>query len=235
MDKDQQAKLSMLRSVETYAARPEVLSTTLTIPAIKLATDELTAIIELIEQLDEEAASAARGDGGNKDGLRKLATATAFIVDGKITAWAARRKVPEVINAFNHERSDFTRLSGEDFRTLVARVITKAKELNTPPPQAAEENLTTAHITTLEARLAAFVTSITRPEDLQKHEAAVGQLVDAQFAAADTLLDLRLDKLMRELSELAPALYADYQQARVIYDAATRHEKKEEGTGGTAP
>jgi len=229
MDKDQQAKLSMFRSVTSGFTQPDVLSATVAIPAIKLATDELTSIIELIEQLNEEAEAAARGDGGNKSGLRQLATATALIVDGKITAWAARRKDTATINAFNREPSDFKRASDELFRTMVAGVLTKGKELNNPPPQAVEEGLTTGHITTLEARLNAFVAVITAPEDLQKREAALGKLMDEQFAAGDLLLDLRLDKLMRELSETSPAVYAGYQANRSIYDAGSRSEKKVEG------
>ena len=134
MDKRTQANLSMLRSVQTFEARPDILAATIGIPAIKLACDELTATIDLIENLEEEAAAASRGDGGNKAGLRKLTTTTGLIADGKITAWAARRGLPDVIQLFNHELSDFTRASDEDFRTLCARILAKVTECNEIAP-----------------------------------------------------------------------------------------------------
>lgn len=49
---------------------------------------------------------------------------------------------------------------------------------------------------------------------MQKHESVLRGLIDAEFAKLDLLLDLRLDKLVRELSDPPPALYADYQAAR---------------------
>jgi len=207
MDKREEAKLNMTRSVTLLLARPQVITATTGTPAIGLAATELTDSIALIENLDTEASAAARGDGGSKAALRGLALNTALIVDGKITAWAARRDQPEVINLFNHERTDLTRLSDEDFRVIVARILAKARELDTPPKQATEEGLTTGHITTLESRLNAFRAVITRPEDLQKHESALRVLIDTEFAKIDRLLDLRLDKLLRALSETHTALY----------------------------
>jgi len=147
MDKREEARLNMARSVSTLLARPEIVTAVAGTPAIGIAATELTDGIALIENLDTEANAAARGDGGSKTGLRRLALNTALIVDGKITAWAARRDLPEVINLFNHERTDLARLGDEDFRTVVARILAKARELDTPPKQATEEGLTTGHVT----------------------------------------------------------------------------------------
>lgn len=46
-------------------------------------------------------------------------------------------------------------------------------------------------------------------------------LIDTEFTAADTLLDLTLDKLMRRFAETHPALTAACEQARAIHDAPT--------------
>lgn len=235
MDKREEARLNMARSVSTLLARPQIVTAVAGTPAIGIAATELTDGIALIENLDTEANAAARGDGGSKTGLRQLALHTALIVDGKITAWAARRDLPEVINLFNHEHTDLARLGDEDFRTVVARILAKARELDTPPKQATEEGLTTGHVTTLESRLNAFRAVITRPEDLQKHESALRVLIDVEFAKIDRLLDLRLDKLLRELGETHAALYEDYRAARAIYESGSRPREATDNPGGGTP
>ena len=77
MDRREQAKLNMGRSVGTFVAQAPVVAAT----ASTLATGELIDSIALIENLDTEAEAAARGDSGNKTGQRALAATTGLIVD----------------------------------------------------------------------------------------------------------------------------------------------------------
>jgi hypothetical protein len=236
MDKREEAKFSMNRGVKKYLAGDEVVTATASIPAIALAAAELGDSIDLIEKLETEAAAAARGDAGNKAGLRQLATATALIVDGKITAWAARRGLRGCHQPLQPRAH---RLPAAQRRRLPRPPRARPRQgqrTRHPTKQATEEGLTTGHVSTLESRLNAFRAVITAPEDLQKRESALRKLIDDEFEKTDILLDLRLDKLMRELAETHPALFTTYQAAQVIYESGTRtREEPEPSSSSSSP
>ncbi len=55
-------------------------------------------------------------------------------------------------------------------------------------------------------------------------------MIAAQFALGDSVLDLILDKLMRQFADTQPEFYEDFRNARKINDPATRREKKPDPT-----
>jgi hypothetical protein len=201
---------------------------------LKAAVDELVAIIELIGVLDQAHATAGSGDGGAKPGARKLLEATALIVDGMLTAYAATVNDPDLLALVNNEKSDLKAKPDQDLLTYTANLLGKAQGLVALTPNPAEgAGLSVSIVGTLEARRTAFNTLLNRPGSLQDQETAVGKLLDAEFKKADVLLDLRLDKLMRQFSETQAALYTTYEQARLIHDPAT-HGKAAEAPASTA-
>jgi len=229
MDNLSEAKISMCRSTRDILTGPAAGPIIQAAPMIGVARQDLADIIALIEQLDIERATAAKGDGDNKKGLRQLALASAWTIDGQITAYAFRQKDASLLQQFNHEKTDYAKASDEAFRTMCAATLAKAKALlQANPAGLSDTGLTQTAATILETRLAAWLAVVNKPEDLAKHESAVVALIAQQFDLADELLDMVLDKLMRQFAETQPQFYADYQKARTIYDAATRSQKKPE-------
>jgi hypothetical protein len=226
MDNREEAKIGMYRSVRDLLSGQAVVSIIQAAPAIGAARQDLAAIVALLEQLDIERAAAAKGDGDNKKGLRTLTLNSAWSVDGQLTAFAAIKKDAALLHQFNHEKSDYVKAGDEAFRTMCSMALGKARELLTANlPGLSGTGLTETTATILETRLAAFATVITKPEDIAKHESTMVQMIDRQFALGDELLDLVLDKLMRQFAETQTGFYVDYHNARKINDPATRSEK----------
>src|SRR5205823_1535705 len=125
----QEAKISMYRGVRDLLTGAVAAPIIQAAPAIGSARQDLADIVSLIEQLDIERATAAKGDGNNKKGLRNLALNSALAIDGQITAFAALQKDTTLLAAFDNEKSDYVKTSDEEFRTLCATALGKAKEL----------------------------------------------------------------------------------------------------------
>ena len=204
MDNREEAKIDMFRGVRDLLSGQSIATIIQAAPLISSSRQDLADIITSLEQFDIERATAASGAGDNKKGLKALTLSSALTVDGMITAYAASKKDATLLQAFNHERTDYAG-SDQKFQTMSGAALGKGRELLTANvPGISATGMTETTLTILVTRRAAFTASITKPEDLAKHESTMVEMIDKQFALGDEMFDLVLDKLMVQFAVTQP-------------------------------
>jgi hypothetical protein len=219
MDKKKGAKLEMWRTVRDLQNNATYATHIASVAGIGAGFTALEGHITQMESLDVGRGGAAAVAGPAKKVARALLTNTAAAVDGIFTAYAADTNDELLLAQVNKEQSHLERMRDEDLRAhgqfLLAQI---------PTPIGAPLTalgLTTTLATQLQTRFDTFNTLMTLPQSKLAQESTYVTLLETQEDQVDKLLDLKLDKLMRQFKEAQPQFYTEYREARVINDAAT--------------
>jgi hypothetical protein len=219
MNKRTGAKLDMWRTLSDLENNSTYAALIASVPGVAAGFTTLAGSITQMESLDVSRGSAASLAGPAKDVARDLLETTVAAVDGIFTAHAAQTNNDLLLAQVNKERSDLDRMRDEALRVHTAFLIS---QIPTPiTPALTDLGLTAALSTQLQSRFATFETLMTLPQSRGAEESTFVELIAQQEDQVDQLLDLVLDKLMRQFSESSPQFYTAYRQARVINDAAT--------------
>lgn len=79
-----------------------------------------------------------------------------------------------------------------------------------------------ATLTALQTRISAYVEAIAKPRAERVKKSTATDLLGAEFARVDMILEDRIDGLMEQFKETNPTFYSDYQKARRIVDTGGR-------------
>jgi hypothetical protein len=221
MNKRIGAKAEMWRTVRDLKNNTSYAALIAGVPGIGAGFTTLEGYITQVEALDVSRGGAAAVAGPAKEVARGLLITTAAIVDGIFTARAAEMNDNLLLEQVNKERSDFRNMRDEGLRSHCQFLLGL---IETPIPAALTDlGLTTTLATELQTRYDTFNTLMTLPQSKLAQESTFVTLIEQQEDQVDRLLDLRLDKLMRQFTESQPQFYTEYKEARVIMDAATQH------------
>ncbi len=88
--------------------------------------------------------------------------------------------------------------------------------------------VTSAMLTELDSVIAEFETVLTKPRDTTVERKVYTDSLPKLFAAADSILYDKLDKLVTLFKSSAPEFYSAYKAARNVIDTASRKKKTDE-------
>jgi len=146
--------------------------------------------------------------------LMALGTA-AYEVSGAIHAYAV-----EVGNLALEARVDFSRsaitLGKED--QVVSRCWSIHVLATEQLANLADNGITTTKLNALKKKVEAFETVQSKPRNRVNKGTAATQALELLFQDASKVLRKRLDKLVPQFADAAPAFVAEYQAARVVVD-----------------
>ena len=83
----------------------------------------------------------------------------------------------------------------------------------------ADNGITAAKLTALKKKIEAFELVQPKPRNRVNKGSAATQALEELFRETGTLLRKRLDKLVLQFAETAPAFVNEYESARVVVDA----------------
>jgi hypothetical protein len=237
MEKRMGAKLEMWRTVAALEDNPTYAPLISSVPGIASGFAALKGNIVQAETFDVSRGGAAAVVGPAKQLARELLVDTASVVDGIFTAHAAATNDLLLLAEVNKEITDLRKMREEELRAHCQALIERIPDPISAP--LTDLGLSAALKTTLEARYATWQTLMTMPQSRTSQESTFVQLIQQIEDAVDRLLDLQLDKLMRQFKSTQAQFYIEYKEARTIRSAATSPEEEEEtdgsggGTGGT--
>jgi len=160
-------------------------------------------------QLESEQASE------EKLSLLKALGVAAYEVSAAIHAYAVEVSDLALEARVDYSRSAIT-LGKED------QVISRCWAIHALATQQlanlADNGITTARLTALKKKIEAFEVVQSKPRNRVNKGTAATQALETLFRDASTVLRKRLDKLVTQFTEAAPAFVKEYEAARVIVD-----------------
>ena len=227
MNKKLGAKVDMWRTLVGLKSHAPYATVIATVPGVAAGFTTLEGMITQMEALDVSRQGAASKAGPAKDVARDLLEGTVAVVDGIFTAYAAQTNDELLLAQVNKERSHLHNMRDEALRVHGEFLLGQIP--GTIPAALSGLGLTPALQTLLQDRYDAFYALMTLPQSKSGQESTYVGLMETLEDQGDKLLDLTLDKLMRQFEETEVEFYTAYREARVINDAGTQPEEDEGG------
>jgi hypothetical protein len=197
-----------------------------TIPVLGEALTEWKGIVVLIQTLGNQQGTNITGIAEAKAALRELMTKRALIVKNKVGPFAARTGATELAAKVDVNPSDFTRVRDTEADDIAIRILEAAQD--NEPALLAGYGLKATQIDDLETAIEGYSALIGKPAAAIKSRKTTTQQLDAEFAAADALLETQIDPLIASLELEFPIFVADYANAKKI-------NRTHSGTGEPEP
>jgi hypothetical protein len=185
-----------------------------TIPALGLAVPEWTGVVALIQTLGNKQGADLTGLAEAKANLRALMARRALIVKNKVGPFAARTGDAVLAAKVDVNPSDFVRARDTEADDIAIRIL-EAAQAN-EAALVADYGLTAALLDGLESAIEGYSALIGKPAAAIKGRKSMTEQLDAEFAAADALLETQIDPLIASLELDFPAFVADYANAKKI-------------------
>jgi len=149
--------------------------------------------------------------------------AAAVETAGAVSACARKVKNNDLAAKVNVSASDM--IGGRDtIAADTARNVHTAATANLA--SLASYGVTAAKLTALKAKIDAYAASIAKPRDAGGSTKTATEQMDAEFDAADAVLKDQMDSLVPQFKSANAAFVTDYQNARIIVDAAAGRTSK---------
>lgn len=177
--------------------------------------------IALISQLIIAQTKDTTGVTVDKRLLNTQMVDMALRVAGALKAFGSESNNNDLLAQATVNPSEFTR-ARDDQRDDIAQRIHNLANANIA--SLAPYGVTAATLTALQTRIDTYVNAIGKPRAEQVKKSTATDLLQAEFARVDMILEDRIDGLMEQFKEPNPTFYSDYQKARIIVD----------NTGGSA-
>lgn len=219
--------------LRAYQAVNAVLETNETIweslPAFATAAGEFAAILPEIQTLAQMQASREGASTEKSYALAALGHA-AFEVGAAVHAYAVTTQDFALEGRVDFSRS--TIVYGRE-ATVLARVRDIHAAASEHLADLADYGVTAAKLTAFKKKADAFEAALAKPRQQIANGSAATRNLQGQFAEADVILSKRLDKLVVQFKDSAPAFFTAYQTARSIVDI--RGTRRTTGTTTPAP
>jgi hypothetical protein len=184
---------------------------------------EFSAHVQTIQTLSQSQSQPTTGLAQDKEQLRKAMAAAAVETAGAVSACARKVKNNDLAAKVNVSASDM--IGGRDtIAADTARNVHTAATANLA--SLASYGVTAAKLTALKAKIEAYAASIAKPRDARGSTKTATEQMDAEFDAADAVLKDQMDSLVPQFKSANAAFVTDYQNARIIVDAAAGRTSK---------
>ena len=201
-----------------------------TVPAFVTDFTEFTAGVARIEALSKKRAEPITGIAENKQFCREQMCKAAAAIAGAVHSWATGNNNLEVAAKVDFSYSSL--LAGRD-RASAEKCQNVHKSATENLASLGEHGVTAAKLKALQTKIDGYSDCLSKPRSAIRSNKTATQQLEAEFAAADKLLNDSLDKLALQFEASYPQFFQDWQNARNIVDnAATR--PGEEGESPTA-
>jgi hypothetical protein len=183
--------------------------------AVGLFKAKVDAIEDLRDQQEEDTTGVAEDKSNKRQSLEDQT----FLIGSIITAYASTTGNRELLQKVNFGRSELSKARDNELPGMSEQVH-----------QAAVDNavailpygVTALMTTALGAAITDFVNYISKPRAAQSEVTAATEQLPAQFEAATTLLEERIDTGMELFRAANPDFYAQYHNARIIVNSPTQ-------------
>jgi hypothetical protein len=160
---------------------------------------------------------------------RNAMTESAVAVAGGVRAYASAKGDAELLAKVDLWPSDFARERDTEVAGLCQGVHDAA---NSIIALLTDQGLAPADLTDLQDKIDLYSGTVGKPRVARSSNRAAGKLMDAEFAAADKLLEEQLDGLILKFKISQPEFYNAYFAARQIVDnPGGRPDKNGSGNG----
>ena len=229
MNAGQSNKLRAYQAVEAVLDEHE--ATWNTLPAFVTGVNEFTALIPEINELVQTQASRAGASDEKAFALEALGNA-AHEVAAAVRAYAVATNELELAGRVDFSRSDIT--YGRESEVVAhCRDIHATATANVD--DLADYGVTPAKLNAFKKKIDAFEAVQPKPRQKIAVSSAATKTLPERFTQADTILSKRLDGLMVQFRESAPAFYNEYRAARSVVDIPGGHKVNGNGNGNGTP
>ena len=191
--------------------------------ALGTAFGKLKASITKINTLEQSLSGGTKGVTAGKRAKRIAMAETAAAVAGAIGAYASENGKPELLAKVDFSASDILRVRDTE-SSNIAQAIHDSP--NGDLPALAEFGVTADTLTDLQAKIDAYTGNVSGPRTARSNNRASGEMLDAEFAVADTVLEKQIDGLLAKFKTIEPEFHAAYVAAREIVDNPGGHKGK---------
>lgn len=185
------------------------------VAALVTQVGNLHSSIDLIGQLVLAQGSPTTGITLDKAMLQTQMVDMALRVGGALKAFASDSNNSDLLARADVTKSTFTRARDDQRDDIAQRIHDLA---NTNIAALGPFGITAATLTALQTRISAYVAAIGSPRVARVKISTATEMLDAEFARADTILNDRIDGLMEQFKSSGTTFYADYKNARRIVD-----------------
>ncbi|PZR77220.1 MAG: hypothetical protein DLM73_00185 [Chthoniobacterales bacterium] len=175
--------------------------------------------IDLIGQLAQIQTADTSGIPIDKKMLQQQMVDMAMRVAGAVKAFASDTNNAALRQQADVNQSTFTR-ARDDLRDDVAQTMHDLG--NTNIASLAPYGITAITLTGLQTRIDAYRAVIGAPRTARVGKSTATDMLAAEFARADTILQDRIDGLIEQFKDSGTTFYSDYKKARRIVDTGSQ-------------
>ena len=175
--------------------------------------------VDLIGQLAQTQTANTSGVTLDKAMLQGQMVDIALRVAGALKAFASAGNNAALRQQADINKSTFTR-ARDDMRDDIAQQMRDLA--NTNIAALATYGITAATLTALQTRIDAYRAAIGAPRVARAQKSTATDMIEAEFARADMLLQERIDGLIEQFKESGTTFYADYKNARRIVNTGSQ-------------
>jgi len=176
--------------------------------------NQLTALVDDIENLAKQQADANVAPGKTKAALKHTIANKADIVNDLVEVYALITGNTELQQQMGDSASDLYKMKNDDFIRRVGLIIEKATAH--ADNLKAEYGFTDAQLADLQEGLDQFLEINGQPRMYRVKSAVATQGLEGLFTEANNVLTNKLDNLMKIFKRSNPGLYAGYEKARMV-------------------
>ncbi|MEP6820867.1 MAG: hypothetical protein ABI946_00795 [Chthoniobacterales bacterium] len=217
MKDPQENKLSMYRTVQTVLKNNT--AEVATIVALDLQVTNLNSSIALIDSLAQAQASETSGVTIDKANVSDEMVDMTMRVAGALKAFASVGNDETLLKKASLTKSDLVKARDEMRPTMAQEIHDLA---NTNIAALSDYGITAATLTALQTRIDAYKLVAAGPQVAKAEKSTATDLLDQEFARADTILNERIDGLIKQLQGSGTTLYDDYTNARKIINTGAQ-------------
>lgn len=230
MDARKENKLSSYKAVETVLDENQNIWQGLV--AFVAAVAAFKTSIQTINGLEQSRNGGTKGVTASKQAKRDAMSAAALEVAGGVRAYASANDDKELLAKVDYSASDFRNARDTEAATICQGIRDTA---NANVANLADCGVTANDLAALQTKINAYNAAIGKPRTKLSTNRAAGAMMDAEFDAADKVLDEQLDGLIEKYKVSQPSFYQAYVAAREIVDNAPGHNGKNGGANQPQP
>jgi hypothetical protein len=193
-----------------------------TLAALATQAANLHSSIDLIGQLVRAQTKDATGVTLDKAMLQNQMVDMAMRVAGAVKAYASDTNNNALRQQADINKSEFVRARDDERDDLAQRMYDLA---NDNISALAPFGVTAATLSALSTRINAYVESIGSPRSERVKKATATEMLDAEFARADMIIEDRIDGLMEQFKDSGTPFYSNYKNARRIGDTGSQSQE----------
>jgi hypothetical protein len=228
MNDRQNAKLTMFETVKVTCA--DFQQVYAGVPAFAKGVSDLSDGIVQIHQVEQQQSDAlSKVPTTEKTETEVALVQSALHVAGALYVYGFDTDNADLRVKMNLNKSQLFRMENNVLYETAGEISRKARAVS---GQLTDYGVSYADLAELDARIAAFDALIVKPRaTIGQHKLYTGNLTKL-FAAVDSILYDRLDKLVIPFKVSRPDFYNSYKNARNVINTSARKRKPGEGTEG---